>query len=100
VLRRALGQHGEPPERDGTIAHHEQHRVGSRQQQMHVTRAAFGELGMAGGHRTMAKAVFPLRRLGRGPGEAPGSGACQERIIERFLRALGGSGKPSEGSPS
>ena len=28
-----------------------------------VTRAAFGDLGAAGGHRTMAKAVFPLRQL-------------------------------------
>ena len=65
-----------------------------------VARAAFGELGMAGGHRTMAKAVFPLRQLGRAAGEPAASGACQERIIERFLRALGGNGKPSEGSPS
>jgi nanoRNase/pAp phosphatase (c-di-AMP/oligoRNAs hydrolase) len=65
-----------------------------------VTRAAFGELGMAGGHRTMAKAIFPLRQLGRGAGEPPASGVCQERIIERFLRALGGNGKPPEGSPS
>jgi hypothetical protein len=65
-----------------------------------VTRAAFGELGTAGGHRTMAKAVFPLRQLGRIAGEPAASGVCQERIIERFLRALGVSGKPSEGSPS
>src|SRR6266852_2633702 len=65
-----------------------------------VTRAAFGELGMAGGHRTMAKAVFPLRQLGRGAGEPAASGACQERIIERFVRALGGNAKSSEASPS
>ena len=65
-----------------------------------VTRAAFGELGMAGGHRTMAKAVFPLRRLGRGAGEPAASPTHQERIIERFLRALGGNGRASEGSPS
>jgi hypothetical protein len=65
-----------------------------------VTRAAFGELGMAGGHRTMAKAVFPLGQLGRGAGDAAASGACQERVIERFLRALGGNGRASEGSPS
>jgi nanoRNase/pAp phosphatase (c-di-AMP/oligoRNAs hydrolase) len=65
-----------------------------------VTRAAFGELGMAGGHRTMAKAVFPLRQLGRGAGEPAASGACQDRIIERFVRALGGNAKSSEGSPS
>ena len=65
-----------------------------------VTRAAFGELGMAGGHRTMAKAVFPLRQLGRGAGDPAASGACQERIIERFVRALGGNAKSSEASPS
>ena len=65
-----------------------------------VTRAAFGELGMAGGHRTMAKAVFPLRQLGRGAGDPAASGACQERSIERFVRALGGSAKAPEGSPS
>jgi len=65
-----------------------------------VTRAAFGELGMAGGHRTMAKAVFPLRQLGRGAGDPAASGACQERIIERFVRALGGNARAPEGSPS
>ena len=37
----------------------------------------------------MAKAVFPLRQLGRGAGDPAASAACQERIIERFLRALG-----------
>jgi hypothetical protein len=55
---------------------------------------------MAGGHRTMAKAVFPLRQLGRGAGEPAASGACQDRIIERFVRALGGNAKSSEDSPS
>jgi nanoRNase/pAp phosphatase (c-di-AMP/oligoRNAs hydrolase) len=64
-----------------------------------VTRAAFGDLGAGGGHRTMAKAVFPLRQL-RQAEEADGSGgACQERIIERFLRALGGNGKPADTTP-
>ena len=64
-----------------------------------VTRAAFGDLGAGGGHRTMAKAVFPLRQL-RQAEEADGSGgACQERIIERFLRALGGNGKPADATP-
>ena len=53
-----------------------------------VTRAAFGDLGSAGGHRTMAKAVVPIRELLRG-GESPTGRACQERIIQRFLRALG-----------
>ncbi len=63
-----------------------------------VTRAAFGDLGAGGGHRTMAKAIFPLRQLGRSAGESTASGACQDRIVERFLRALGGTGKPPEAS--
>jgi len=56
-----------------------------------VTRAAFGDLGSAGGHRTMAKAVLPLRTLVAG--EAQAAGACEERIVQRFLRALGQNGK-------
>ena len=47
----------------------------------------------------MAKAIFPVQKLGRGAGEEPGNGVCQERIIDRFLRALG-AGKPVEGGPS
>jgi nanoRNase/pAp phosphatase (c-di-AMP/oligoRNAs hydrolase) len=58
-----------------------------------VTRAAFGELGPAGGHRTMAKAVLPLRDFLKGTGEAPTGRACQERVIHQFLRALGPNGK-------
>ena len=65
-----------------------------------VTRAAFGDLGMAGGHRTMAKAVFPARQLGRAAGDPAAGAACQQRIVERFLRALGTGGKTPEGSPS
>jgi nanoRNase/pAp phosphatase (c-di-AMP/oligoRNAs hydrolase) len=65
-----------------------------------VTRAAFGDWGVGGGHRTMAKAIFPLRQLGRSAGDGPGSGAGHDRIIERFLRALGGAGKPVEGGQS
>jgi nanoRNase/pAp phosphatase (c-di-AMP/oligoRNAs hydrolase) len=65
-----------------------------------VTRAAFGDLGAGGGHRTMAKAIFPLRRLGRNAGDGTASGTCQERIIERFLGALGGPAKaPQAGQP-
>ncbi len=64
-----------------------------------VTRAAFGDLGVGGGHRTMAKAIFPVQKLGRGASEPGGGGVCQERIIDRFLRALG-AGRPPEGSPS
>ena len=79
-----------------------------------VTRAAFGDLGSAGGHRTMAKAVVPLarlladpasdepaqpdrtpRRMSRikTPDEPPDGRACQERIVRRFLRALSTNGK-------
>lgn len=61
-----------------------------------VTRAAFGELGAGGGHRTMAKAVVPLRAL-IGGGDPPPPRACQEHIIQRFLRALGQNGKAQEG---
>jgi nanoRNase/pAp phosphatase (c-di-AMP/oligoRNAs hydrolase) len=58
-----------------------------------VTRAAFGDLGSAGGHRTMAKAVLPLRDFLKGAGDAPSGRACQERVIHRFLRALGQNGR-------
>jgi nanoRNase/pAp phosphatase (c-di-AMP/oligoRNAs hydrolase) len=52
-----------------------------------VAHEAFGELGSAGGHRTMAKAVIALDRLGgMDDGE---NGALQERVIQRFLHALG-----------
>src|SRR4029450_14068093 len=53
-----------------------------------IARAAFGDLGSAGGHRTMAKAVIPLARLGgedgRGlqdPGgqRVPGGGGVDAR---------------------
>lgn len=52
-----------------------------------VAHEAFGELGSAGGHRTMAKAVIPLDRLGGVDNGA--NRALQERVIQRFLRALG-----------
>ncbi len=58
-----------------------------------VTRAAFGDLGSAGGHRTMAKAVLPLKEFLKGTGDSPPERVCQERIIQRFLRALGQNGK-------
>jgi nanoRNase/pAp phosphatase (c-di-AMP/oligoRNAs hydrolase) len=56
-----------------------------------VTRAAFGDLGSAGGHRTMAKAVVPLAAL-CGPDRVDAA-RCQERLTQRFLRALGQNGK-------
>jgi len=52
-----------------------------------VVRAAFGELGRAGGHRSMAKAVVPVRDW-----KAAGLGTAEsevgEAIAARFLRAL------------
>jgi len=54
-----------------------------------VTHAAFGDLGSAGGHRTMAKAVVPLRKLVPSADDARGGRPCEERITQRFLRALG-----------
>ncbi len=56
-----------------------------------VVRAAFGDLGAAGGHRAMAKAVIRLSQwreeLGKLSPEVVSQG-----IMERFLRALGGDG--------
>jgi nanoRNase/pAp phosphatase (c-di-AMP/oligoRNAs hydrolase) len=58
-----------------------------------VTREAFGDLGPAGGHRTMAKAVMPLRDLLEGAPDTGARASCQDRIAERFLRALGPDGR-------
>jgi len=52
-----------------------------------VVRHAFGALGSAGGHRSMAKAVIPLRDWRRHVGETTDDGLGQE-IMTRFLRAL------------
>ena len=41
----------------------------------------------------MAKAVLPLREFLKGSGESASGRACQERIIHRFLKALGQNGK-------
>lgn len=57
-----------------------------------VARAAFGDVGSAGGHRTMAKAVIRLRDFLKGGGSRPGHG-CPERIIQRFIRALEQNGR-------
>ena len=57
-----------------------------------VTRAAFGDLGSAGSHRTMAKAVLPADALLAPAQESPKAVGCQDRIVERFLRALGANG--------
>jgi len=59
-----------------------------------VVRAAFGDVGSAGGHRTMAKAVIALDRLVKGAAESRSSRTCANRIVRRFLRALGPNGRP------
>jgi nanoRNase/pAp phosphatase (c-di-AMP/oligoRNAs hydrolase) len=58
-----------------------------------VTRAAFGDIGSAGGHRTMAKAVIPLRSLLDGAEDNRFGRRCSTRIVRRFLRALGANGR-------
>ncbi|RMG47526.1 MAG: hypothetical protein D6718_03335 [Acidobacteria bacterium] len=63
--------------------------VGFVQKAGAVVKAAFGDLGGAGGHRSMAKAILPLDRLPvQGEGK-PGDGVCR-LIEERFLAALRG----------
>jgi nanoRNase/pAp phosphatase (c-di-AMP/oligoRNAs hydrolase) len=52
-----------------------------------VVRAAFGALGSAGGHRSMAKAVIPLRDWRRHVGDTTDD-ALARQIGNRFLRAL------------
>jgi nanoRNase/pAp phosphatase (c-di-AMP/oligoRNAs hydrolase) len=52
-----------------------------------VVRRAFGDLGGAGGHRTMARAVIPLSEWRARVG-APTDEAIQDAIRARFLRAL------------
>jgi nanoRNase/pAp phosphatase (c-di-AMP/oligoRNAs hydrolase) len=52
-----------------------------------VVRQAFGQLGSAGGHRSMAKAVIPLRDWRRLVGETSDD-ALARQIANRFLRAL------------
>jgi nanoRNase/pAp phosphatase (c-di-AMP/oligoRNAs hydrolase) len=54
-----------------------------------VVRQAFGTLGSAGGHRSMAKAVIRLRDWRRQVGDT-GDDALPAAITARFLRALQG----------
>ncbi|MFQ5829245.1 MAG: hypothetical protein ACE5JD_08835 [Candidatus Methylomirabilia bacterium] len=54
-----------------------------------AVRRAFGDLGKAGGHRAMAKAVIRLTEWRARVGEASAS-ALQHGIVERFLRAFAG----------
>jgi nanoRNase/pAp phosphatase (c-di-AMP/oligoRNAs hydrolase) len=58
-----------------------------------VVRQAFGALGSAGGHRSMAKAVIPLRDWRRHVGETA-EDALGRHIMNRFLRALHRSKHP------
>jgi nanoRNase/pAp phosphatase (c-di-AMP/oligoRNAs hydrolase) len=57
-----------------------------------VIRDAFGDLGSAGGHRSMAKAVVPLASLGLDP-EGGLDPAKLSHLQGRFLRALRSGGK-------
>ncbi|PYM42770.1 MAG: phosphoesterase [Candidatus Rokuibacteriota bacterium] len=52
-----------------------------------VVRRAFGEVGRAGGHRAMAKAVIRLRDWQARVGE-PAGDALRQAIVARFLQAL------------
>src|SRR6266436_6651260 len=54
-----------------------------------VVRRAFGEVGRAGGHRAMAKAVIRLRDWEARVGEPAGEG-LRKAIVARFLQALRG----------
>jgi len=57
-----------------------------------VVRAAFGDLGAAGGHRAMAKAVIPLVDWRAELGDLTAEG-LRQGLMERFLRALGATGQ-------
>src|SRR3989442_1702855 len=54
-----------------------------------VVHRAFGEVGRAGGHRAMAKAVIRLRDWEARVGEPAGEG-LRKAIVARFLQALRG----------
>jgi hypothetical protein len=54
-----------------------------------VVREAFGDLGGAGGHRSMAKAVVRLRDW-RAAGLSTGEHRMSEAVAARFLAALRG----------
>ncbi len=59
-------------------------------------RAAFADLGTAGGHRAMAKAVIRLSDWHPELGDAT-SEIVRQGVMERFLRALGESGPGTAG---
>jgi nanoRNase/pAp phosphatase (c-di-AMP/oligoRNAs hydrolase) len=63
-----------------------------------VVRQAFGALGSAGGHRSMAKAVIPLREWRRAIGSTADEAMGQD-IMPRFLAALRDDAKPRKPGP-
>ncbi len=63
--------------------------VGFVQRAGAVVKAAFGELGAAGGHRSMAKALLPLENLPHLKANLPTS-RTYRFVEERFLAALHG----------
>jgi nanoRNase/pAp phosphatase (c-di-AMP/oligoRNAs hydrolase) len=58
-----------------------------------VVRAAFGDLGSAGGHRTAAKAVIPVREWTARVGPLDPT-AVRQAIARRFVDALSGGPPP------
>jgi hypothetical protein len=63
-----------------------------------VVRQAFGDLGSAGGHRSMAKAVVRLDDWRARVGDA-GDGALAPVIAARFMAALAPAGRARPESP-
>ena len=54
-----------------------------------IMKTAFSDVGSAGGHRTMAKAVIPLEKL-KEKGESISQKNLKDRIIRRFLGSMRG----------
>lgn len=52
-----------------------------------VVKEAFGELGSAGGHRAMAKAVIPMSTVETAVGSS-GDQARRRWVVKRFMEAL------------
>ncbi|UCF66188.1 MAG: DHH family phosphoesterase [Acidobacteriota bacterium] len=69
--------------------------VGFVQKAGAIVKSAFDDLGSAGGHRSMAKAIIPLAHLPSGNAGRPGDELCR-LLEERFLAAL--RGEPAPGS--
>lgn len=56
-----------------------------------IVKEAFAEIGSAGGHRAMAKAVIPLESLGLVPGKDVPGDAILRQMEDRFLQSLRGA---------